>query len=130
MGIPDYDMHTASKMIHAFVPVSRFNKGEAGKIIEEVKQDGVRVIIKNNAPECVMITVEEYDRLMKLADMTVRVIQSKEEEERRQEFIKKIRGNVKPVLPHSNDRVEVMNRIGQINIDEEAVNELRRISVL
>jgi prevent-host-death family protein len=130
MGIPDYDMNTASKMIHAFVPVSRFNKGEAGKIIEEVKQEGVRVIIKNNAPECVMITVEEYDRLMKLADMTVRMTQSKEEEERRQEFIKKIRKNVKPVLPHSKDRVEVMNRIGQINIDEEAVNELRRISVL
>ena len=130
MGIPDYDMNTASKMIHAFVPVSRFNKGEAGKIIEEVKQDGVRVIIKNNAPECVMITVEEYDRLMKLADMTVRMTQSKEDEERRQEFIKKIRKNVKPIIPHKADRVEVMNSIGQISIDEEAVKELRRISVI
>ena len=130
MGIPDYDMNTASKMIHAFVPVSRFNKGEAGKIIEEVKQEGVRVIIKNNAPECVMITVEEYDRLMKLADMTVRMTQSKEEEECRQEFIKKIRKNVKPIIPHKADRVEVMNSIGQISIDEEAVKELRRISVI
>ena len=130
MGIPKYDMNTASKMIHAFVPVSRFNKGEAGKIIEEVKQDGVRVIIKNNAPECVMITVEEYDRLMRLADMSVRMSESKEEEERRQEFIKKIRKNVKPVVPHKTNRIEVMNSIGQINIDEDAVKELRRISVL
>ena len=55
---------------------------------------------------------------------------SKEEEERRQEFIKKIRKNVKPVIHHKADRVEVMNSIGQISIDEEAVKELRRISVI
>jgi len=34
----------------------------AEKIIDEVKADGIRVIVKNNVPECVMLTVEEYDR--------------------------------------------------------------------
>ena len=36
----------ALKMIKAMVPITRFNKGEAGKIIEEVKRDGIRVIVK------------------------------------------------------------------------------------
>ena len=37
MPIPNYDNVTAAKLIHSFVPISRLNKGEAGKIIEEVK---------------------------------------------------------------------------------------------
>lgn len=59
-----YDAMTATKMLNAFVPISRFNKGEAGKIIEEVKRDGIRVIVKNNAPECVMLSVEAYEKLV------------------------------------------------------------------
>ncbi len=59
-----YDALTAIKMLNAFVPISRFNKGEAGKIIEEVKRDGIKVIVKNNAPECVMLSVEAYEKLV------------------------------------------------------------------
>ena len=64
---------TAAKLIHAFVPISRLNKGEAGKIIDEVKEDGVRVIVKNNVPECVMITVEEYDRVLKKSSSIIKI---------------------------------------------------------
>ena len=39
-----YDALTATKMLNSFVSISRFNKGEAGKIIEEVKRDGIKVI--------------------------------------------------------------------------------------
>jgi PHD/YefM family antitoxin component YafN of YafNO toxin-antitoxin module len=59
-----YDAMTATKMLNSFVPISRFNKGEAGKIIEEVKRDGIKVIVKNNAPECVMLSVEAYEKLV------------------------------------------------------------------
>ncbi len=31
MALPKYDNTTAAKLIHAFVPISRLNKGEAGK---------------------------------------------------------------------------------------------------
>lgn len=106
MAVPKYDTLTASKMMHAFVPISRFNKGEAGKIIEEVKQDGVRVIVKNNAPECVIITVEEYDSLMKLANTKISVFHTKEQEERRKEFIRRIRQNVPPPIPATRNRKE------------------------
>ena len=58
------DFLTAKDMVNSFVPISRFNKGEAGKIIEEVKKDGIRIIVKNNAPECVLLSVESFSQLV------------------------------------------------------------------
>ncbi len=129
MAIPNYDNVTAAKLIHAFVPISRLNKGEAGKIIDEVKEDGVRVIVKNNVPECVMITVEEYDRFVNLASHPIKIEQTPEEEARRKAFIQKIRLNVAPPIPATRklDRKIVMDEIGPLDIDEEAVNNLRRL---
>ena len=129
MSIPNYDNVTAAKLIHSFVPISRLNKGEAGKIIDEVKTDGIRVIVKNNVPECVMISVEEYDRFVTIMNCPVKIVQTKEQEERRKAFIKKIRENVPPIMPAKAklDRKTIMDNIGSIDIDEEAINELRRL---
>ena len=123
----------ALKMINAMVPITRFNKGEAGKIIEEVKRDGIRVIVKNNVPECIMITVEEYNALTEAANKTVTLNQSKEWEEKRKAWIQKVRANVQPPLPPRmsvEERIEFLKNCGPIEVDEEAVNELRRISTL
>lgn len=125
-----YDTLTASKMLKSFVPISRFNKGEAGKIIEEVKRDGIKVIVKNNAPECVMITVEDYDRLVEESKRVVNPPQTPQQEKRRKEFIARIRQNVTPPAPATRSRKEVMDAIGSIDIDEDAVNELRRLSMI
>ena len=46
------------------VPISQFNRGLAGKIFEDVKQSGTKVVMKNNVAECVLISPEEYVRLM------------------------------------------------------------------
>ena len=125
-----YDALTATKMLNSFVPISRFNKGEAGKIIEEVKRDGIKVIVKNNAPECVMLTVEAYDKLVQESRRIVNPPQTPEEEKARKDFIAKIRKNVAPPLPPTRDRKEVMDEIGSIDIDKDAVWELRRASMI
>ena len=125
-----YDAMTATKMLKGFVPISRFNKGEAGKIIEEVKRDGIKVIVKNNAPECVMLTVEAYDKLVQESNRIVNPPQTLEEEKARKEFIAKIRKNVAPPLPPTRDRKEVMDEIGSIDIDKDSVWELRRASMI
>ena len=125
-----YDAVTASKMVNSFVPISRFNKGEAGKIIEEVKRDGIKVIVKNNAPECILITVEEYDRLVKESNRIVNPPQTPEQEKARKEFIARIRQNVVPPLPPTRNRKEVMDEIGPIDIDKDAFWELRRVSTI
>mgnify|MGYP002623687542 CR=1 FL=1 len=123
----NYDSVTAAKLMHAFVPISRLNKGETGKIIDEVKEDGIRIIVKNNIPECVMMSVEEYDKFVALSARTVKIEQTKEEEERRKAFIRRIRQNVPPPIPASSDRKKVMDEIGPLSIDEEAINALRRL---
>ena len=125
-----YDRSTATQILKNFVPISRFNKGEAGKIIEEVKRDGIKVIVKNNAPECVMLTVEAYDKLVQESRRIVNPPQTLEEEKARKEFIAKIRKNVAPPLPPTRDRKEVMDEIGTIDVDKDAVWELRRASMI
>ena len=47
------------------IPFSEFNRGQAGKIFEEVKNDGAKIVVKNNKPECVLISVDDY---MKMVD--------------------------------------------------------------
>lgn len=46
------------------IPISMFNRGLAGKIFEEVKKAGAKVVMKNNAPECVLLSPEEYTALI------------------------------------------------------------------
>ena len=46
------------------VPITQFNRGMAGKIFDEVKRTGAKVVMKNNAAECVLLSPEEYVRLM------------------------------------------------------------------
>lgn len=120
------------KLLNSIISITRFNKGEAGKIIEEVKENGPRIIVKNNVPECVLISLEDYDSLTEAANRTVTLNVSKEAEEKRKEFIKKIRANVQPPLPPQMSVEEALERYGSkpIDIDEEGVNELRRISTL
>lgn len=46
------------------ISISLFNRGLAGKIFEDVKQSGAKVVMKNNSAECVLLSPEEYVRLM------------------------------------------------------------------
>ena len=57
-------MASVMSAIKNTVPSSQFNRGLAGKIFEDVKQSGAKVVMKNNVAECVLISPEEYVRLM------------------------------------------------------------------
>ena len=57
-------MMNPRKVLNSFVPITRFNRGEASKIINEVKNEGVKFIMKNNSPECVLISVDDYKKLL------------------------------------------------------------------
>ncbi len=46
------------------VSISEFNRGLAGRIFDDVKQNGSKIVLKNNAPECVLISPEEYIKLI------------------------------------------------------------------
>ena len=53
-----------TNVLNTLVPISRFNKGEASKIFEELKETGYKVVVKNNSPACVLLTPEVYEELM------------------------------------------------------------------
>ncbi len=53
-----------SDVVNSLVPISRFNKGEASKIFDEVKETGFKIVLKNNLPACVLLTPEAYKNIM------------------------------------------------------------------
>ena len=57
-------MMNVSSAIRDTVSISLFNRGLAGQIFEDVKQSGAKVVMKNNAAECVLLSPEEYISLM------------------------------------------------------------------
>jgi PHD/YefM family antitoxin component YafN of YafNO toxin-antitoxin module len=53
-------------IMHSIVPITRFNKGEASRIFEEVESSGTKVVMKNNRPACVLMAPSKYEQLMEL----------------------------------------------------------------
>ncbi len=56
---------STSELINRIVPISRFNKGGASKIFEEVNKTGVKIVLKNDIPTCVLLTPERYDEMLR-----------------------------------------------------------------
>ena len=57
-------MESVISAIRNTISISLFNKGQAGKIFEEVKVTGPKVVMKNNNAECVLLSPEEYTALI------------------------------------------------------------------
>ena len=55
-------------LLKNMVSITELNKGKASKIIEEVKKTGYKVILKNNSPEAVLITPEQFEELISLRE--------------------------------------------------------------
>ena len=53
-------------VMKSIVPITRFNKGEASRIFEEVRADGPKTVMKNNRPACVLMSPEKYESLMEM----------------------------------------------------------------
>lgn len=57
-------MTNITSAIRDTISISLFNRGLAGKIFEDVKQSGAKVVMKNNSAECVLLSPEEYVKIM------------------------------------------------------------------
>ncbi|MFA7466692.1 MAG: type II toxin-antitoxin system Phd/YefM family antitoxin [Desulfotomaculaceae bacterium] len=57
-----------SGVMNSLVPISRFNKGEANKIFEEVRETGFKIVLKNNSPACVLLTPETYEQMLEIIE--------------------------------------------------------------
>ena len=75
-------MNDLSSALTKTIPISNFNKGMAGKIFKDVKDNGAKVVIKNNSPECVLISPDEYLRLIEEIENLQLSMIAKEREEK------------------------------------------------
>ena len=57
-----------SNALDAVVPITRFNRGEASKIFDEVRESGCKVVVKNNIPTCIMLTPERFKAMVDLIE--------------------------------------------------------------
>ena len=57
-------MANITSAIRDTISLSLFNRGLAGKIFEDVKKSGAKVVMKNNIAECVLLSPEEYVKIM------------------------------------------------------------------
>ena len=55
---------SAAQAPHSVVPVSRFYKGEAERIFDEVADAGVKIVVNNNEPTCLLLSPKRYDEIM------------------------------------------------------------------
>ena len=58
------DAISLNNAMDALVPITRFNRGEANKIFDEVRESGCKVVVKNNAPACVLLAPERYREMV------------------------------------------------------------------
>ena len=97
------------EFIRSMVPVSRFNKGEAAKIFDEVSKTGIKFAVKNNKPACVLLSLERYEALIeKMEDLQLMV-----EAERRI-------AEGEPIY----SQAEVMQRLGITQADIDAAEDV------
>lgn len=55
-------MSSVMSAITRTVPITQFNRGFAGKIFDEIKRTGAKVVMKNNLPEVVILPTDQYIR--------------------------------------------------------------------
>jgi PHD/YefM family antitoxin component YafN of YafNO toxin-antitoxin module len=65
MPIPNLSL---KYVMNSIVPITRFNRGEANKIFDEVRKTGIKVVLKNNVPVGVLIEPERYDEMVEMLE--------------------------------------------------------------
>lgn len=97
--------------INHTIPISQFHKGMAAQIFSDVRKTGAKVVIKNNEPECVLMSPSDYmDFMEELADTRLEVL-----------ALQRIANGA---LEHTSTQKEVMESFGITDEDLAAMEEV------
>ena len=58
---------TEKNLLNNLVSVTMFNQGQASKIFNRLQDEKQIVVLKNNVPTAILLSPDEYDRLLSLA---------------------------------------------------------------
>ena len=93
------------------IPISQFHKGMAAQIFSDVCKSGAKVVIKNNEPECVLMSPAEYMNFMdELADARLEIV-----------ALQRIADGA---LEHTIKHEDVMAKLGITNEDLDNIGEV------
>lgn len=106
-------MENLTAAIDRTVSISQFHKGMAAQVFSDVRKSGAKVVIKNNEPECILMSPAEYmDFMEELADARLELL-----------ALQRI---AKGALEHTSTQKEVMESFG---ITEEDLAELEEVEI-
>lgn len=57
-----------SELQDLLVPISRFNKTDVNEIFNEVHRAGMKVVLKNNTPVCVLLSPTRYNQIAEMLE--------------------------------------------------------------
>jgi PHD/YefM family antitoxin component YafN of YafNO toxin-antitoxin module len=98
-------------LLKNMVSITELNKGKASKIIEEVKKTGYKVILKNNSPEAVLITPEQFEELISLREEILDMTLGMEALKRMSNF------NVEETISHE-------DILGELGISQDELDDI------
>ena len=58
---------TERNLLNNLVSVTMFNQGQASKIFNRLQTEKQIIVLKNNNPTAILLSPDEYDRLLNLA---------------------------------------------------------------
>ncbi len=58
---------TERNLLNNLVSVTMFNQGQASKIFNRLQAEKQIIVLKNNNPTAILLSPDEYDRLLSLA---------------------------------------------------------------
>ena len=61
-------MALATDFLQSLVPISQFIKGQAAKIFDRLHSEKELIVLKNNQPSAVILSLEEYTRLTEIEE--------------------------------------------------------------
>lgn len=61
-------------ILNNLVSITMFNQGQASKIFAKLKEEKQIVVLKNNVPAAILLSPDEYDRLLSLAEKGAREV--------------------------------------------------------
>ncbi len=59
---------TEKNILNNLVSITMFNQGQASKIFSRLHDEKQIVVLKNNVPTAILLSPDEYDRLLRLAE--------------------------------------------------------------
>lgn len=100
-----------AEVLDRLVPITSFNKGHASRIFDRARSLGPLFVLKNNVPEAVIISPEDYARMSEAEENYVLLLEAME----------RLEANVgRPGTPLA----DVMAEFGITDSDLEAVGDV------